>query len=66
MFGNLDIAAGFVVAILMALAWAVPILIGIWFIRTFSAMAAAQRDIAAHLASIDEHLRSSSGRLNGQ
>jgi hypothetical protein len=34
-----------------------PILFAVWFIRTLSAMARAQREIAAHLAGIETALR---------
>jgi len=48
--------------LVIALVWMIPIAIAIWFIRTLSAMAAAQGEIAARLSSIDAHLRSNAGR----
>lgn len=52
-FGSLGMAE----LVVMLLIWAIPILLMWWFIRTLTSMAAAQRDIAARLAGIEEQLR---------
>jgi F0F1-type ATP synthase membrane subunit b/b' len=43
--------------LLNGLAVLVPILLAVWVMRTLSAMVEAQREIAAHLASINTSLR---------
>ena len=50
-------ALGFVL-----LAWAVPIGLMIWFVRTLSAMASALREIADRLATLEQAVRESSDR----
>lgn len=40
----------------------IPILLAEWFVRTLSAMAHAQREMAAHLADIEASLREASKR----
>jgi len=35
----------------------IPILLAVWFVRTLSAMARAQREMATHLAGIETSLR---------
>ena len=57
MLGNVGVGGALMSVILVVIAWGIPLLIALWFIRTFSAMAESQRDIANRLASIDEHLR---------
>ena len=50
-------ALGFVL-----LAWAVPIGLMIWFVRTVSAMAASLREIADRLGTLERAVRESSDR----
>ena len=56
MLGMMNGAQGFVIAILLLLSWIVPIAIVVWCVRTLSAIAKAQREIVARLASIDARL----------
>lgn len=46
----------------LLLAWAVPIGLIIWFVRTVSAMAAALREIAARLGTLERAVRESADR----
>jgi len=39
------------------LTWLVPIVLAVWFIRTLTAMAQSQREIAKRLAGIETSLR---------
>lgn len=57
MLGNIGAGGALLSVIFVVVAWGIPLLLALWFIRTFSAMAESQRDIANRLASIDEHLR---------
>jgi hypothetical protein len=50
-------ALGFVV-----LAWAVPIGLMIWFVRTLSAMASALREFADRVGTLEQAVRESSDR----
>ena len=43
--------------LLPTLSVVLPLILAVWFIRTLSAMARAQREIAAHLAGIEASLR---------
>lgn len=43
------------------LVWAVPIGLMIWFVLTLSSMAAALREIAARLGTLERAVRDSSG-----
>jgi len=43
--------------IFMLLAWALPFVVAVWFIRTLTGMAAAQRAIAERLAGIEQQLQ---------
>ena len=54
-FGNLDLAE----LVMTLLVYALPFVLLVWLVRTLTSIAVAQREIAARLASIDEHLRSS-------
>ena len=57
-FGSLGFGElGFVL-----LAWAVPLLLLVWFVRTVSAMAASLRDIADRLATIERAVRESTAQ----
>lgn len=44
------------------LAWAIPIGLMIWFVRTLSAMAGALREIADRLGTLERAVRESSDR----
>ena len=43
--------------IFMLLTWALPFVVAVWFIRTLTGMAAAQREIAERLAGIAQQLQ---------
>jgi len=47
------------IILMYVVTWALPVLLAIWFIRTLTAMAQAQRDIAERLAGIETFLRAS-------
>lgn len=55
--GDVFGALGFVV-----LAWAVPLGLMIWFVRTLSVMAGALRQIADRLGTLEQAVRESSDR----
>jgi hypothetical protein len=52
-FGNF----GFTEVLMMLLVYALPFVLAVWFIRTFTGMATAQREIAERLAGIEQHLQ---------
>ena len=45
------------IILMYVVTWVLPVLLAIWFIRTLTAMAQAQRDIAERLAGIETCLR---------
>lgn len=45
------------IILMYVLTWLVPIVLAVWFIRTLTAMAQAQREIAERLAGIETSLR---------
>ena len=51
--------AGFGELGVVLLVWAVPIGLMIWFVRTLSSMAAALREIAARLGTLERAVRDS-------
>ena len=57
MFGNLGPVEIALYILIVLAVWAIPIVLTIWFIRTFRAMAIAQRDIADQLRSIAQLVR---------
>lgn len=48
------------IILMYVLTWLVPVILAIWFVRTLTAMARAQRDIADRLAGIETSLRANS------
>jgi len=45
------------IILMYVLTWLVPIVLAVWFIRTLTAMAQSQREIAKRLAGIETSLR---------
>ena len=45
------------IILMYVLTWLVPVVLAIWFVRTLTAMARAQREIADRLAGIETSLR---------
>jgi uncharacterized protein YoxC len=48
---------GFMEMVLVLLAWALPLALLIWFVRTLSAMAGSLRDIAERLRALEQAVR---------
>ena len=45
------------ILLMYVVTWALPVLLAVWFIRTLTSIAQAQRDIADRLARIETTLR---------
>jgi hypothetical protein len=55
-FGNIGVAElGFIL-----LAWGLPLMLLVWFVRTLTAIAASLRDIADRLATLERAVRDTS------
>ena len=57
-FGSIGVAE----LLFVLLAWAVPLALMVWFIRTLSSMARSLRDIADRLGSLEHAVRDDSPR----